>query len=108
MKPIVAIVLLAACGTSDPASPYGPGVGTPDNPMPQQADEGPYTVTTKVDLTVEAVLPQQAEDVVVAMRDFSKNPAHALITLAAQESLPALNDLYGALPSQLTDQLEGW
>jgi hypothetical protein len=86
--------------------PYGPGKGTPENPVPAQS--GPYTVTTRVDLTVEAILPQQAEDIVAAMRDFSQDPAHALITLAAQESVPALADLYDALPSQLTDQLEGW
>jgi hypothetical protein len=103
---IAALLFLAACGTS--GSIYGTNIGTPENPAPQQANEGPYTVTTQVDLTVEAILPQQAEDVVAAMRDFSKNPAHALITLAAQESVPALADLYDALPSQLTDQLEGW
>ena len=108
MKRFLAIALLTACGTTDSGSPYGPGMGTPENPVPAQSNEGPYTVTTKVDLTVEAILPQQAEDIVAAMRDFSTNPAHAMLTLAAQESVPALADLYSVLPSQLTDQLEGW
>jgi hypothetical protein len=110
MQRILAIALLAACGTTSSGtdSPYGPGTGTPDNPVPAQSNEGPYTITTKVDLTVEAILPPQLEDIVASMRDFSTNPAHALLTLAAQESVPALADLYDALPSQLIDQLEGW
>lgn len=109
MKRLLAIALLTACGTTDGTSPYGTGIGTSANPAPTQGkDGGAYAVTTKVDLTVEAVLPQQAEDVVAALRDFSTNPAHAMLTLAAQESVPALADLYDALPSQLTDQLESW
>jgi hypothetical protein len=110
MKRILAMAILTACGTTSgtDSSPYGPGMGTPENPVPAQSNEGPYTVTTKVDLTVEAILPQQAEDIVAAMRDFSTNPAHAMLTLAAQESVPALADLYDVLPSQLTGKLEDW
>jgi hypothetical protein len=110
MKRLLAIALLTACGTTDGTpSPYGTGIGTPDNPEPTQGrDGGAYAITTKVDLTVEAILPQRAEDIVQSLRDFSTNPAHAMITLAAQESVPAVAQLYDALPSQLTDQLEGW
>jgi len=111
MKRLLAAALLAACGTSGSAtdSPYGPGTGTPDSPVPQQgADQGPYQVTTSVDLTVEAVLPPQAELVVQTLRDFSQNPAHTLIDLAGQEGVPAVATLYDALPSVLTDKLEGW
>ena len=110
MKRLLAAALLAACGTSGSAdSPYGSGTGTPDSPVPQQgADKGPYQVTTAVDLTVEAVLPPQAELVVQTLRDFSQNPAHTLITLAGQEGVPAVVTLYDALPSVLTDKLEGW
>jgi hypothetical protein len=110
MKRVLAALLLAACGTSGSAdNPYGSGLGTPDSPVPQQgAEKGPYQVTTSVDLTVEAVLPPQAELVVQTLRDFSDNPAHALITLAGQEGVPAVETLYNALPSVLTDKLEGW
>ena len=109
MKRLLALALVTGCGTTDTSSLYGTGIGTPDSPAPSQGkDGGAYAVTTKVDLTVEAILPQQAEDVVVALRDFSTNPAHAMITLAAQESVPAVGQLYDALPSQLIDQLEGW
>ena len=110
MKSLLAACLLAAaCGTSGPAGGAdGSGLGTPENPVPQGADKGPYQVTTKVDLTVEAVLPPQAELVVQTLRDFSQNPAHTLIDLAGQEGVPAVATLYDALPSQLTDKLEGW
>lgn len=110
MKRLVATCLLAAaCGTSGSAGGVdGNGLGTPENPVPQGADQGPYQVTTKVDLTVEAVLPPQAELVVQTLRDFSQNPAHTLIDLAGQEGVPAVATLYDALPSQLTDKLEGW
>src|SRR5437763_11379047 len=111
MKPI-----LAACQLAPSTAPSvaagdggdGTGLGTPESPLPQGADKGPYQVTTKVDLTVEAVLPPQAELVVQTLRDFSNNPAHTLIDLAGQEGVPAVATLYDALPSQLTDKLEGW
>ncbi|MGE5187319.1 MAG: hypothetical protein ACM31C_34965 [Acidobacteriota bacterium] len=108
MSRYLALALLAACGTSAPSSPYGGDVGTPTDPAPQQANEGPYQVVTTVDLTVEAVLPPQVELVVEALRDFSTNPARTLIDLAGQAGVPAVTQLYDALPSQLTDQLEGW
>ena len=111
MRLLAAALLLAACGTSGSGTtdPYGPGVGDPNNPVPQQGvDQGPYQVTTSVDLTVEAVLPPQAELVVQTLRDFSDNPAHTLITLAGQEGVPEVETLYDALPSVLTDKLEGW
>jgi hypothetical protein len=107
MKPLLLACLVAACGTSGPGGD-GSGLGTPENPVPQGADKGAYQVTTKVDLTVEAVLPPQAELVVQTLRDFSQNPAHTLIDLAGQEGVPAVATLYDALPSQLTDKLEGW
>jgi len=107
---LAACLLAAACGTSGSAGDGGDGtgLGTPDSPLPQGADKGPYQVTTKVDLTVEAVLPPQAELVVQTLRDFSNNPARTLIDLAGQEGVPAVATLYDALPSQLTDKLEGW
>jgi len=111
MKRLLALVLLAACGTT-PGSGTGTGsgddLGTPENPVPQQGDEGPYQLASNVDLTVEAILPAQAEAVVEQLRDFSTNPAHALITLADASGVPAVGTLYGALPGILKDKLEGW
>ena len=109
---VAACLFAAACGTSGPGGPGGgddgSGLGTPDNPLPQPASKGPYQVTTTVDLTVEAILPTQAEAAVVALREFSTNPAHAIIDFASQAGVPAVGTLYNALPSQLTDKLEGW
>ncbi len=105
MQRFLAIALLAAC---EPSSPYGAGIGTPTDPAPQQSSDGSYQVVTTVDLTVEAVLPPQVELVVEALRDFSTNPAHTLVDLAGQAGVPAVTQLYDALPSALTDQLEGW
>ena len=107
MKRVLAACLLAACGTSG-STGDGANLGTPDSPLPQPAEKGPYQVTTSIDLTVEAVLPPQAELVVQTLRDFSNNPARALIDLAGQEGVPAVATLYDALPDVLTDKLEGW
>jgi len=101
MKRFIAVSLLAACtGT----------VGTTGShdPIPQSSDQGPYAVTTTVDLSVEAVVPAQAEAVVATLRAFSMNPAHALIDLAGQAGVPAVSTIYNALPSVLTGKLEGW
>ena len=100
MKRSLAVSLLAACtGSIQPSDTR--------DPVPQSADQ-PYQVTTTVDLTVEAVLPAQAEAVVATLREFSMNPAHALIDLAGRAGVPAVTTLYNALPSVLTDKLEGW
>lgn len=103
MKRFVAISLLAACGIT--GTDEG-GLGTPENPVP--VDRGAYDVTSTIDFTVEAILPPQAELVVATLRDFSKNPAHALISIADKTGLPALGTLYSVVPGPLKDKLEGW
>lgn len=101
-----------ACGAQDPADDpsggYGEGLGTPENPVPQPADKGPYAVTSKVDFTVEAILPAQAELVVVTLREFSKNPASGLISAADAAGVPAVKALYDAIPGIIKDHLEDW
>lgn len=113
MKSAVASVLalaLAACGAADTGPDdrgYGEGLGTPENPVP--ADDGrPYRVATRIDFTVEAVLPPQIELAVETLRAFSDNPARTLITIADRAGVPAVKQLYDALPGFLTDRLEGW
>ncbi|HEY0253143.1 MAG TPA: hypothetical protein VGC41_16530 [Kofleriaceae bacterium] len=117
MKLAIASILLAACASSpttngggddDSGSTNPWGDGTQDNPVPQAPDKGPYAVGSKVDLTVEAILPQQAEAVVAALREFSTNPAHALITLADEAGVPAVGTLYNVIPGVIKDKLEGW
>lgn len=116
MKPLLAAVLLvtactfsgsgAGAGGDDPASQWGSDFGTPENPVPQ--DKGPYAVESRVDLTVEALLPAQAELVVKVLRDFSTNPAHSLIALASAAGVPAVEQLYSLIPGVLKDKLEGF
>ncbi len=102
------VAALAACGTPPPDDHgYGAGFGTPDNPVP--ADDGrPYAVTSTVDFTVEAILPPQIELAVTTLRAFAENPARTLITVAEQAGVPAVGELYAAIPGFIKDRLEGW
>lgn len=107
---------LTACGTdgvgdgtdAEDGGGYGSGLGTPENPVPQGADQGPYAVRTMMDFTVEQVLPPQAHLVVVTLRAFAENPARTLIAVADQYGVSALEDLYNVIPSVLRDRFEGW
>jgi hypothetical protein len=103
---ILASLLAAGCGMSSTSGDPQNQTGTPENPIPSK--EGPYAVRTTVDFTVEAIAPPQVELVIHTLREFSTNPAHALIDAASAAGVPALGALYDALPSQLTDKLEGW
>lgn len=95
-------------GCTDSASPNGGygTVGTQEDPVP--ARTGPYQLMTTVDFTVEAILPPQIEEVVVTLRDFSTNPARALLDLAERRGVPAVGILRAALPGALEDKLEEW
>lgn len=105
MKRLLALGLLAGCGVISSGSGDDP-IGTPENPVP--AKTGPYQLVNRVDFTVEAVLPAQAELVVSTLRALSTNPAHALITIADQAGVPAVGVLYGLIPGVIKDRLEGW
>jgi len=107
---VLASLLVIGCGTlpeqQAPTDPDGTQQGTPENPVP--AKTGPYTVTNTVDFTLEAILPPDAELVVRTLREFSINPAHALITVATDVGLPAVEFIYNVLPATLRDHLEDW
>jgi hypothetical protein len=110
----LAVLLFAACGTTpadgadETGGGYGEDLGTPENPIPQSADKGPYSVRTMMDFTVEAILPPQAELVVVTLRAFGENPARTLVTVADRYGIGALEDLYNVIPGALRDRFEGW
>ena len=74
--------------------------------MPVQ--QGEYQVISNVNLTAEAILPPQAELVVATLREFSMNPAQAMINLASASGVPAVGVLNTVLPGPLKSQLEGW
>jgi len=100
---------LAACTTTPGADDPGQGndpVGTPENPVP--AKTGPYAVRNTIDFTAEAILPGQAALVVATLREFSENPARALIEVADQAGVPAVGALYGAIPGVIKDRIEGF
>jgi hypothetical protein len=101
----LAASLLAGCAPETGAADAEP-IGTPEDPVP--AKTGPYQLVTTVDFTIEAILPPQIEDVVVTLRDFSTNPAHALLDLAERRGVVAVTILRAALPGYLEDKLEEW
>jgi hypothetical protein len=81
--------------------------GSPSHPATPVAS-ATYQVDSRIDITVEALLPQPVEDIVVTARDFSTNPAHTLITLADEAGVPAVGTLRDFLPDYLEGKLEGW
>ncbi len=103
---ILTSLLAVGCGTSPGGGGDDGPVGTPENPVPSKT--GPYAVRNTVDFTVEAVLPPQAELIVATIRDFSTNPAHALVTIADKAGVPAVGQLYGVIPGPIKDRLEGF
>jgi len=103
---LVATLSLAACSGA-PGDGGGDGAtGTPENPVP--AKTGPYTLANKIDFTVEQLLPQQIEAVVLTLREMETNPAHALISIADRAGVPAVGALYDAIPGVIKDRLEDW
>jgi hypothetical protein len=102
----LAASLLVGCTAAGAEDDAADPAGTPEDPVPAKA--GPYRLTTTVDLTIEAILPPQIEEVVVTLRDFSTNPAQALLDLAERRGVVAVTILRAALPGVLEDKLEGW
>ncbi|MBA3392704.1 MAG: hypothetical protein H0T89_08675 [Deltaproteobacteria bacterium] len=101
---LLTISLSLGCGTSgDDANEDG---GTPENPVP--AKTSPYQLQTRIDFTVEAVLPPQIASAVATLRTFSTNPGKALFDLAEQQGVPAVGIIRDVLPAVLEDKLEGW
>jgi len=77
---------------------------TPANPVAR----GEYQVTSTVEITIEALLPEPAANLVETMRDFSENPARTMFDMAENAGVPAVSTVRSALPSVLEDKLEGW
>jgi hypothetical protein len=80
----------------------------PDSGGEVVSADGTYRVHSQYDVTVEAVLPQPAADVVATLRDFSTDPAHTLLDLCEAVGVPAVATLRSVLPSALESKLEGW
>ena len=70
--------------------------------------QGEYQVTSTVEITIEALLPEPAANLVETLRTFSTNPGHAMFDAAQDAGVPAVGTIRSALPSYLEDKLEGW
>ena len=93
-------------GGSHTGSGSGSGSGTTTPPAPVAS--GDYVVTSNIQITIEALLPEPAANLVSTARDFSQNPAHTLISLAEDAGVPAVGTLRSVLPDALESKLEGW
>jgi hypothetical protein len=115
MRISLAILIAAAApacvampGSGDDSDPSDPSDPSHTTPPPPPVATGDYAVRSTVDLTVEAVLPQPAEDVVLTLRNFSTSPGDTLLDLASDAGVPAVDEVRSALPSYLEDKLVGW
>jgi hypothetical protein len=105
MKPILLAMLIsvvAGCATEEQAPTYGDGLGTPENPIP---NEDSYTVASRINFTSEMPMVQAA---LADLRAFAANPSHTLLAQAQAANMPALVELNAALSTTLKDRLEGW
>jgi len=104
MKRLLALCLVTGCGVSvSPSSDDSDAV-----PTVQPLENSPYQVVNRIDVTAEAILPDQAAMTVSTLRALSTNPAGALIHSADEAGVPAVGELYGVLPGPIKDRLEGW
>jgi len=95
--PFLLVGCVANHGDEEPVVPASPVVAS-----------GAYHVHSNIEVTAEVLLPEQAEEMVVTLRNFSTNPARALFDLAEEAGVPAVGELRAALPDSLEGMLEGW
>jgi len=108
---LTALLATSACVIQAPG--HAPGQsgdddGTPSPTQPTPVASGEYQVTSTVEITIEALLPEPAANLVETMRDFSTNPGETLFDTAESAGVPAVGTIRSALPDYLEDKLEGW
>lgn len=110
MKIALAFLAATGCAATDPTTePVATEPEQTEQPEPvRPVASGTYQVRSTIDLTVEAVLPDQAAGYVATLRDFEANPAQTLFDLAESAGVPAVGEIRAALPSYVEDKLEGW
>lgn len=96
--------LLPAPGTAGDDDGSTATLPTPPTPVAS----GTYRVTSTLEITIEALLPEPAANLVETMREFSTNPGQTLFNVAEDAGVPAVGTLRAALPAALEDNLEGW
>jgi hypothetical protein len=106
--------LASGCAIVPPDGDDGSGGDDTVDPLPPPpppstaAARGAYQVRSTFDLTIAAVLPEPAYQMVETLDAFSTAPAHTLIDLAEAAGVPAVSELRAALPDSLESRLEGW
>jgi hypothetical protein len=109
MRIALSSLLLIGCVGSEPSKGTD---GDNDHDAPTQPAKptasGAYAVHSTFDLTIEALLPQQAADMVTLLRQFSQQPAMTMFDVAEDAGVPAVGEIRDALPSYLEDKLYGW
>lgn len=95
---------LAACATEELEPTYGDGLGTAENPIPQ--DDVSYLVRSQIAPT-GTTLPAHVTTVAASMRSFAQNPAQTLLSLADTADVAELATLQ-SMPSALWSRLPGW
>jgi hypothetical protein len=102
MRGLAAVLFtcVVACTAEEPPpETFGDGLGTPDNPIPDE--EQTYDVTTRVEL---ASTPQ-VQDAIASMKAFAQNPARTLLSMADQTAVQQLKSQIG---TTLSNNLESW
>lgn len=101
MRGMAAVLLtsVVACAAEPAPETFGEGLGTPENPIPDE--EQTYDVTTRVEL---AATPQ-VQDAIASLKAFSTNPARTLLSMADQT---AVQQLKSQLGTTLSNNLETW
>jgi len=84
-----------------------------DEPVPSDPEailfgSGTYTVSSTLTPQATAVLPQQAVDIVDALRGLRDQPGRTMFDLAEEAGVPALDELRSALPDSLESRIYGW
>lgn len=79
------VTLATGCAEEEAPATYGEGLGTPENPIPE--DELPYAVASRIDFTVNGAVPMQVTDATASLRTFAQNPGRTLLTMADQTTV---------------------
>ena len=104
MRRILLALVLAACGTTEEEVPtYGEGLGTAENPIPQDL---PYAVHTQMSAPSTATQAEVTR-ITASLRQFSLTPGKTMLTLGKQASPEAVASL-DEMSSTLRSRLEGW
>jgi hypothetical protein len=111
LLPLLSLPL--ACGddqgsATSPAQVTTPPTSPPPAPPAPLATEGAFAVDSPIDLTAYALAPESVAKDLRLLRGLRDDPAGTIFQLLDDAGVPLVNDLYGALPGPLQDEVKGW